>query len=65
MLNLILGNLTKFNAVQNHCVTLENKTSKKQEKKKKVVVRGQGNWGETPKPQLCAGGPILGQVLQP
>lgn len=35
MLKLILGNLTKLNAVQNHCVTLENKTSKKQAKKKK------------------------------
>lgn len=64
MLKLILGNLTKLNAVQNHCVTLENKTSKKQAKKK-MVVRGEGNWGETPKPQLCAGGSILGQVLQP
>lgn len=53
MLKLILGNLTKLNAVQNHCVTLENKTSKKQAKKKNGGERG-GELGRNPKtPALC------------
>lgn len=53
MLKLILGNLTKFNAVQNHCVTLENKTSKKQEKKKSGGERAGELGRNTKTPALC------------